>query len=323
MKFKLQSLWILFFFLCGAGSDCLANQEPTELQKTNWLRKGSIAEKNRAYQSEEILRFSTPASIVRRKYKRINPDGTIWFRQETELSPGITKVTLHNADGIFEIVGNDVIKNETPNALPQQTVSAKPRRRVERIDADTILVDQKTKISRKENPQTFADIEKLLDEQKRAEQPPPFKEIIYLGRACYIISQIDSDSGETKLTVIDQKDHFILRQQVFDRNGKLNYERKVTSLVLDPKLPDELFATPEKQSVTTVKDRTELMDQQKAALDHALHAPKGTPKSVRIDYDSLLRYGPYLLAALGLCCILATGYLKMKERSGAGSQSKK
>jgi len=121
---------------------------------------------------EETVRIGASNPLTTVKYQKINPDGTIWFREETIFQARVKKIVIRNGDGRFEIVGDSVIKDETPNALHPETVSAKPRPkpRFELIDEDTILFDKKTRITRSEKPEQFADLEKLLKEMAKGEK---------------------------------------------------------------------------------------------------------------------------------------------------------
>jgi len=321
--------WLLTLIVLGGIFDCHAAPDQAEQQKTTWISKGHLAAMNRSYQLEETVRIGASNPLTTVKYQKINPDGTIWFREETIFQARVKKIVIRNGDGRFEIVGDSVIKDETPNALHPETVSAKPRPkpRFELIDEDTILFDKKTRITRSEKPEQFADLEKLLKEMAKGEPAPEFPETVYLNRACYVIEKNDSNSGKKERIVIEKKDHFILQRQVFDRDGKLSYETKLNSLTLDPELPGALFKIPEKAAVVTVKSNQELIEKQTSALQKAVlgaHEP-AIPKKSRsfTNLDFWLRYSPYMLAALGAGCLLVILLIKLKGLSDTKHQSGK
>ncbi len=323
----MKAPWVFILIVFGIFFDCHAAPNKEDQQKTTWIIKGQIAKRSRSHQMEETARVGASNPLTTVKYQKINPDGTIWFREETIFQARVKKIVIRNGDERFEIVGDSVIKDETPNALHPETVPAKPRQRFELIDADTILFDKKNKITRSEKPEQFADLEKLLKEIAKGEPAPQFPETVYLNRPCYVIEKNDSNSGKKERIVIDKKDHFILQRQVFDRDGKLTYETKVNSLTLDPELPGELFEIPEKAAVVTVKSNQELIKKQEEALQKAVLGAQepAIPKKPHAftNLDFWLRYSPYVLAALGAGCLLVILLLKLKEFSDKKRRSGK
>lgn len=225
----------------------------------SWLGKAHTAKCNATYQLEEVTSDPTGKGLASKEFQKINSDGTVWYRRETLIAPKVPYIKIQNDAGSFEILGDLVTQDNSPNRVVKAVRAIKsPSRRVQRLDADTFLLDGRVRISRTEQPEKFALIEETLrrsEAEKNAE--PPFPKVTYLDRPCYEVKYVDKTSKKLRHAIIDIESGIVLYERNFDRNGKFVGETKVTLFKLNPQLSDSLFSLPKNTPVQVTESNAE------------------------------------------------------------------